>query len=228
MVELISVHIPKAAGTTFRDILFTMYNRGMVLRDYADRPSTTTSLYNRDRALWERTKQVKDVYKANTGCFRAIHGHFMLAKYAGEFPEARRIVWLRDPVERALSNYYYSRWKARKNGVPFPFSVEDFCSSKYQRNTMSRFLRGYTLENLFFVGIVEHFQEDLCWLGGALKWPKGKLDIVSKIHRKRSSNPERRAASENRYLRKFISEANAKDVWLYKRATKLRTDRMAK
>ena len=34
-------------------------------------------------------------------------GHFTAAKYACRFPNAVYLTWLRDPVERVASNYFY-------------------------------------------------------------------------------------------------------------------------
>ncbi|MGB3513307.1 MAG: sulfotransferase family 2 domain-containing protein, partial [Microcoleaceae cyanobacterium] len=84
-IEIISVHVPKTAGTTFRDVLEQVYGvAGICVDNQLQYPTIKPQ-------------------------FRVIHGHFPMIKYEGKFPQAKRIIWLRNPVERLISQYFY--WK---------------------------------------------------------------------------------------------------------------------
>jgi len=91
-IELVSVHFPKAAGTTLANLLRSVYGESLHL-DYGHPPHDP-----REREPIERYPNV-----------RAVHGHFHADRYH-EFPNARRICFLREPVDNLISIYFF--WKA--------------------------------------------------------------------------------------------------------------------
>jgi hypothetical protein len=140
-IELISLHIPKTAGSSFRETLRADYGEVFFC-----------------------------IYKNETdvpiGC-RAVHGHFEADLF--DLSKANRpkiITWLRDPVERAIS--YYSYWsRFEKAGSPGhqwflderPTMIE--FAEKILRNELHNYLKGLSIRDFDFVGIVEHFDEDI-------------------------------------------------------------------
>ncbi|NVK56712.1 MAG: hypothetical protein HWE26_13985 [Alteromonadaceae bacterium] len=88
-VKWVSYHIPKTAGTSFRLSLESAYGARRVFGVYADSGAKEMS---RAEQIWlPRSATV-------------LHGHFKaLPKHGVLFPNAKRLVWLRDPIQRSWS-----------------------------------------------------------------------------------------------------------------------------
>lgn len=158
-LEIISVHIPKTAGTTFGQILAQVYDDSRV---FFDNPQLHC---------------INDLPAIDTN-IRAIHGHFPVGKYAGHFPSAKRIVWLRHPIHRLLSHYFYLKsFSEVHNNDPIhrlvleqQISVVEFAQQVGMFNVLAGFTYGLPLTDFYFVGIQEYFLEDLSALKEMLEW----------------------------------------------------------
>jgi hypothetical protein len=98
---LISLHIPKCAGQSFRKVLESWFG---------------------DRLLFHYFQVLNSPpprYPLQAGI--CIHGHFNAAKGFGinaYYPEADQLITvLRDPLEMHLSNYFYWKTKARERQI---------------------------------------------------------------------------------------------------------------
>ncbi len=91
-LELISVHFPKAAGTSLAGLLREIYGNALHL-DYDHPPHDP------------REGEPIDRYPI----IRAVHGHFHAGRYDA-FPSARRVTFLREPVDNLISIYFF--WQA--------------------------------------------------------------------------------------------------------------------
>jgi hypothetical protein len=95
-IELVSIHIPKSAGTSFFKSLKLAYGKDGVTRVDIPIPH--------DAAAETLNRKPPAELPAST---RVGHGHFRLrdlpAGY-GSRPDTPVITWLRDPVDRVLSN----------------------------------------------------------------------------------------------------------------------------
>ena len=102
---LISIHVPKTAGSSFRSSLQEAFGDRMLLH-YSTQP---ISSYMRDKAARLRCKFN---VSCRSGAFRryeAIHGHFVADTFNSlPFPK-RFCIFLRRPVERVISHYLF--WK---------------------------------------------------------------------------------------------------------------------
>ncbi|MBA8888475.1 hypothetical protein FHW12_002708 [Dokdonella fugitiva] len=153
---LISVHVPKTAGTAFRTRLERHFGDRLLL-DYADRPLAPGH-------LWRRFANPAPSVARLAG-FACVHGHFIADKYDHLGARARLVSWLRDPVQRVASHYHY--WKR----VPDPrnpdcrrlvqerLDLEAFAALPRMRNVASRFFGRYRPADFFFLGIVEEMAE---------------------------------------------------------------------
>ncbi len=91
-VEIISVHVPKTAGTTFKKVLQQIYTDQEIFFDYPHRGPLHNKMLAKDSAN-----------------VRVIHGHFPANKYELKFPKARKIIWLRNPIIRLISHYFLEK-----------------------------------------------------------------------------------------------------------------------
>lgn len=215
-LELISIHIPKTAGTSFRNILKEVYGSKNVVR--LDIPNNVEL----------NSKEFKD--KSLDPDIKVIHGHFSYKRLtkAFEIPkEIPVITWLRDPAIRVISNYYYLDMILRKEldeerkGLNILLKMEksllEYASTKVNRNRIWKFMKGIDLEELFFIGLTEHYNEDLEHLGQLLGWKKYKIYK----HNPTADKPEVDQETIER-----IKELNSEDYKIYNRALQLREERM--
>ena len=88
-VEWLSYHIPKTAGTSFRKSLCEAYGSGAVYGVYVD---TNAKEFSEGELAWIPSKT------------KLLHGHFYPHKnHSNLFQNAKKIIWLRDPIKRAWS-----------------------------------------------------------------------------------------------------------------------------
>jgi hypothetical protein len=98
-LDLISLHVPKAFGTSLGEVLAEHYGQRCVLRDY----DTSLEADTGERCLSRPDLQPETV---------AIHGHFPAIRYT-DMPARRRITFLRDPVRRTISHFFFWQTEPR-------------------------------------------------------------------------------------------------------------------
>jgi hypothetical protein len=137
------------------------------MTDYDDLPINTHA-YERNRHALEQSIIVSEKDFTDTKC---IHGHFLPIKYLllSTKHTTKFITWLRNPVDRVLSHYYF--WKKTYNpdtSPPFQrqmveenWSLERFCLGPEVKNLYAQFLWGFPLVYFDFIGITEFYQQDL-------------------------------------------------------------------
>jgi len=197
---IISVHIPKTAGSTFYVILRNLFGNKL----YHDRPQHLQ----------------KDRLKDDTKC---IHGHFLASKWLKKFPDAALVTWVRHPVDRVISEYYYKRDRATemldtptmgditaKQIRDGDMTLSEFICGDGETNRQSRYL-DVPLLRFAFIGIAEHFD---AMLPDALAVMSAKpIQYDNQL-----VNPDKRCDEPYhipRRLRKRIEELNADDMALY-------------
>ncbi len=215
MLELISLHIPKTAGKSFD---------AMLRRIYGD-----------EHVLWIKPLDVDWVLRGLAAdgperMPRVVGGHFTF-RQAGIIHRqvhAPVVAWLRDPVERVISNYFYFIMRIRdgynpRNAHRWDEKLLEYASKPETRNLMSKFLDGVDLRDLFYFGLTEHFVDDLAELAGMLGWPKPEM-----VHVNSSGGLRAQFTPVPPENREQILKWNRHDVALYKEALGLRELRRAR
>jgi hypothetical protein len=218
MIELLSIHLPKTGGTSFYQILQQVYG---------DNVSIPFKRQDYQRCL--------DTRGALLPCLdpgiRVVHGHLRYREVepiiAAHIPKL--ILWLRDPIDRIISNYHffidglkhpernpavYEENKHRLNET-----LEEYAALKENQNRIHDFLDGARLEDFFFIGFLEHFDADLQYLAKLLEWPEFHIPHANQGKRKLPSSTDHQTLYR---LRKW----NALDLNLYQEATVLRQKRL--
>lgn len=205
---LISVHIPKCAGTSFRHILREVYGDALWL-NYA--------------GCFAREQATADKIPAGTTC---IHGHFLADTFDDIVPERRLITWVRDPVERVVSNYHHFlrspdlRDTCCRRLIEEKLTLRQFAELDWMRNLMTRYLAGRPLETFAFVGVAERFDESMALFATQFRCEiPGSLPRVN-VNPGRSSPSYELSAADRAYLRSL----NERDAALYDHAVR-RLDR---
>ena len=166
---------------------------------------------------------LRDLFPDST---KVLSGHlpYPFLREIVEQDNPRLITWLRDPVERVLSNYYWRLNLDRSNRLEQnldpakDMTLEEFIYIPKNQNRMSTFLEGLSLNDLFFLGLMETYDRDLEALAHKLNWKK-----VPRIHT--NVNPtfikEPRQVSPD--LRSEMIRLNALDIALYQEARSLQS-----
>lgn len=208
---LISIHVPKTGGITFREILEELAD-GHLVHDYDDRPLSPASPWQRMRRALHRP-----TLPAGT---RVVHGHFVATKYWRRHPGARYLAWFREPVERLASHYYY--WQREpdlanatcRRLLDENLSLVAFAAVPEMRNVHTRFLGEVPTDALAFVGITEAYDTSLELFRRAF-CPGRPVEAAE-----RNTNPDR--AGDTYELeseeRESIAALNREDLELYERA----------
>lgn len=146
---LISLHLPKCGGRSFASILRGVYKETLYL-DYQRQPATDIS-----------------PCIAIGSHIRCIHGHFKAGKYDYSFDQKTMITWVRHPLQRVVSHYYFF---LRRPQNPNPLCVAlhenklsllEFAALKGVPNRMSSFLATKRVDDFDAVGITEFYAESL-------------------------------------------------------------------
>ena len=160
---VVSVHLPKTAGTSFGAALRRAYGEAY-LEDYGDLPMQHAPWKRQWRALRAAIRGA-DVLPEPVRC---VHGHFLAAKY--RFLARRQkvcyITWLRDPVERIASHYHFWRrdyagddpaQPLRNRVLREEWSFERFALGPEMRDVYRRYLWRFDPRRFDFIGITEHY-----------------------------------------------------------------------
>lgn len=171
MIEsIVSVHIPKAAGSSLQDQLKRLYGEQQLLLDYGDDPVNPLSIVNLDPDFYD-AELIKTIAP-----YKVVHGHFHPHKYAG-LENTFRMTFLRHPIDNISSIYYF--WKAHDrtcwDSPLFQYfkdsnlSLTRFAMLPKMRYLYSRaYFSGIDMSQFDFIGDYAKYAEELGRLGGKL------------------------------------------------------------
>lgn len=223
-MTLISVHLPKTAGTSFGATLKSRFGR-LYRDDYAD-GGISIPAHERISAA-EAAGAV--IAKQGLGEIACVHGHFLPAKYLllGRQRDLNFVTWMRDPVARLFSHYHY--WQEsydeetsrahHRQVVEEQWTLEQFCLSEKFRNIYSQYLWNFPLERFAFIGVSEYYEEDMLEFSNRFlcaSAPSHYLNPTTYVTPPHGSN--------DAFLQK-VRDFHADDICLYQRALALRQAR---
>ncbi len=221
--------MPKTGGSSFKHAL-EQYYTGKLSEDYADFPINTPAL-NRNWHAASKCLTNAFLQPVNTQC---IHGHFLPLKYwlFSLKHSVRFITWMRDPVERLASHYFYwqqvynpQRHKSKalhRRMMEECWSLERFCLGAEMKNFYSQFLWGFPLSRFKFIGITEYYDLEFKF------FTKHFLGLSLPVAKKNMNSSKKGDLYINDpALRSAIERHHAKDMQLYNRALALRLSRIA-
>lgn len=191
---LISIHIPKCAGTSFRKVLKSWFGRRLFLHYYNEQRNKPPKKY--------RTYKLFNRKLLRPGL--CIHGHFNGKRGHGAedyYPELDQyITVLRDPFQVHLSNYFYAKtqgdnllWAGKPSDIVFNnYGIENYLSEKKKSFILNFLPAGISLNNyrqileekFIYVGIAEDLQRSVEQLAIRLGFPPVKTQFQNVSPRK--------------------------------------------
>ena len=183
---LISIHIPKCAGSSFSDILKSWFGAGYLPHYHDEKNNIPPQRHNLQSKLFFRR------FKPGI----CIHGHFNHERGNGVqdyYPEADQfITFLRDPFDLHLSNYFYVKREAKylgkgayRAGKERPVIKNILSLEEYLGRSKKSFIKAFlppniTLDNyreildeyFLYIGITENFQHSVNILADKLGFPR--------------------------------------------------------
>lgn len=212
---IVSIHIPKTAGTSFRSDLSQLFG-DRLLQDYDDWPESRVpearAHHERNRAaVLAEAAVIADRYDA-------IHGHFLAGKYGGVFPVTALVTMVRDPYQHAVSSYEDA---ARRSDSPHPgfrrfkeegMTLVDFIEAV--PNHQSLYLDSTPLEDFAVVGLTERYEQSVALFGAVFG-----IAMPRAVTRK-NVNPEKAGVvyEITPAVRRAVERYRAEDIALYRKA----------
>ncbi len=224
MVQLIFVHIPKTAGTSFRDALCAGFGATAVS------PAVAAS-----RIAPEEADRLS--------AYKVISGHISMADVNRHFPDVATFTIVRNPIDRTLSWYYFARQQddgvhadvnaAKAHDVDAFFALDEAIVFRNIVNRQVRQLGDHVLntevdlpaaldrakralEACVWIGRQEHLDADLARLPKALPPMAGVSLAMLNVTAERPAMREIRSA-----LAEKIARYNRYDMELYAHACAL-------
>lgn len=179
---LISIHIPKCAGSSFSAVLKTWFGKGYLPHYHDEQQDKPPEKHKLRSGFWGR--------KLKPGI--CIHGHFNHERGNGAesyYPEVDQFITiLRDPFDLHLSNYFYVKREGKYLGkgayrsgkvrsvLRNTRTLEDYLGRSKKSFIKSFFPPGITISNykeildnqFVYIGIAENIQNSVDILAGLL------------------------------------------------------------
>mgnify|MGYP000229536248 CR=1 FL=1 len=155
MKPLFFVHVPKTAGTSFRHGIEAYFGSSKIVYDYGPGAAQTSPP---TRELVHAP--VPDLWTFYRRCLaldaRLLAGHVPVSKYVSLCGASQTVTFLREPLQRAASEYSHFQRLFNYKG-----SFRDFIGMPLQNNRQSAIMQGTDIEAMGVVGLTERYQESL-------------------------------------------------------------------
>lgn len=212
---LLFLHIPKTAGTSFRNGAVKRLGASHCQFDYGLKSPDTTALVR------EHVYQTPDLFRLRaelekTGS-RLLAGHFGLNLYGPLFRSGKMLAFCRDPREQLLSHFAHA---TRLNG--YSGTLTEFLASPAGGGCQSRVFGQVPPQAIGFIGVTERYEESLRVIRETLG-----LEVKPMVH---NANPERNGTgkySVPEEAASALAAAVAKDMPVYCTANRLLDQRIA-
>ena len=215
---LIFVHIPKTAGNTFKNLLV---NAGIQHNEIINISSDSFNIKHNNRCGLPGSVSVSP-----DSHIKVITGHFSATRILSILPSnlnnIELISWVRNPIQRMVSNYHYylksGTYYGERSIVSRKYDIIDiktYCTHEEKSNTLNQYI-DIPINKFKFIGISEHFEKELVRFKNVtgLDIKPKQTEIVN-----RNINPEKKNAYENYIINKDLEKEfikhNLEDYDLY-------------
>jgi hypothetical protein len=212
---IVSVHIPKTAGSSFLHDLSQVFG-ARLLADHGDWPESTTpeSVAHNER---RRAEMLADAERIGQR-YDAIHGHFVAPKYAGVFPVTALVTMVRDPYQQTVSTYEYASRITESSHPGFRLFTEarmtllDFIEAF--PNHQSLYFGGMSVDDFAMIGVTERYRQSVALFEAVFGVTMPREEARQNVNPNKPG-VEYEIAPE---VRRAIERTRAEDIALYRRA----------
>jgi len=189
MLEVISIHINKTAGKSFRCVLENNYAQNLFCIN-------TDDSGKQHRSLSCRPDELANLIPSSA---RALHGHFFARDIISIADNLPIVAWIRNPVDRVVSNYFHD-WNNRYTNL----FIKEYILQECNINRMSKMLYGICLDKLT-IGLQENFSADVIRIGKIFGWKHLSAPMIN-VGTKHDVSKD---------MLGLIEDVNHKDIELY-------------
>ncbi len=215
---LLSVHVPKAAGTSVRGMLEAAFGLDLALcyQNESCAPELQPVAGRRRLTAGETRATAERCRAAGVRC---IHGHFWLNLFYDMFGDTPTIAFVRDPIDRLVSEYRFqvdnadirhTEWGYKAHTGAFSF--EDFMRRAATLETYRKYGLADFFDRIDFIGVVERFDDSIELLRRKAPW----LNLPEVAHLNRAATSS--APTLDPDLRAEFETRAAGDMAVYRRA----------
>jgi hypothetical protein len=223
---IIFVHIPKTAGTTFKNIIvpeLKLKREEIIVVESQGWNAHTSRMIVNERPGLNGTVTLKP-----DPTIKLVSGHFKADKFKPIYPDATYITWIREPIERLISSYYYyllldpCRYGniSKVHREYDMIDLEYYVTRPFFSNCMTSQLN-IPLDNFKFVGITEHFDKEIARYDSIMgtNMSSNKNYNANNINPAKPNYQEKYKISDD--LRQKLIELNREDYELYNKCLKI-------
>lgn len=204
---IISIHLPKCAGTSFQQAIKDQLSEDVYL-DYGNL-ITNMSTDAKNKRLLKKKQLINQVINNNFN-YKCVHGHFYATKYLDVIDKPQWMTVIRNPYELVPS--YYSFLKRKKlNGPLFKLareieSLSEFSQHPWFCNIMSKQIYPLKVTDFSIIASLDRYDDFLRQFSGIIE-----REIPNVRENIGDSNKYNLTAAENN----MIYKNNKKDIELY-------------
>ena len=207
---LLLPHIPKTGGSSFRHSLLESLSDRNIICDYG-KDNKVSSKYALDSISMDSyaffSKLFSD-YDSSKGC---LIGHFPVTKYAHFFNHKNIGVFFRKPVDQVVSHYEHKKRIDNYDGT-----LIDFICDTRNQNLQSRYIDGFPVGLLGFIGLLDRYQESIDVFN-----KNYDLDLEVGLKNVNKTKKVGRSYTISEEVIDIIKEKNQSDEILYAKAEKI-------
>lgn len=205
------VHIPKTAGTSFREALDRSFH---LFKDYgADSEQTSGIVKQYFYGEGDLFTLKGKVLAQQNFC---IVGHTPLMKYVDYTPIAHTLTFVREPLAQVISHYnHHVKYHGYTDGF------DRFIDKPLAKNIQSRVLKFMPLGLLGYIGLTEYYEESLALINSQFG-----LELSSKSKNVNKNKALSEVLLSDTQKAQFLKN-NQKDITLYEEAKFLHLQRLS-